>query len=145
MSAMKVYNSDELNILVGPVLVNNGLANGDVIRVESSSDIIDYEVGCDGEVAISRTNDHTASIYIMVMSTSAANDGLSILANLAKTAPKMAGAIVPIEISDRNGRSTYKGANCVVSKEPNRVFGKKANTNEWKIFVAQLVRVDGGN
>jgi hypothetical protein len=142
---LKVYNADEVDIAVGPVLVDSGFADGEFLRIEQESDDAEDVVGSDGEVSVSRTNDSRANVTILVMQTSDSNDGLSALSALFKTAPGGAGGIVPIVIRDKNGRTLVTGANCWVGRAPDRSFDRTAQANEWKIRVAHLVRFDGGN
>ena len=142
---LKVYNADEVDIVVGAVLVNSGFADGEFLRVEQESDDTEDVVGTDGEVSVSRTNDQRATITILVMQTSDSNDGLSAYATAAKTAPGMTGAIVPVLIKDQNGRTLMEGANAWVQRSPDRSFDRTAQANEWAIRVAHLTRLDGGN
>ncbi len=145
MAETKVYNPDEMTIAVGPVLIENGFADGEFIRVEQESDDTEDVAGTDGEVAVSRTNDRRATITIILMQTAAANAGLSTLSNLARSAPGMTGAIVPLLIRDRNGATLYTGQNAWVRRAPDASFDRTATGREWQIRVADLIRVDGGN
>lgn len=142
---LRQYHADELLITLGPVIINGGFADGEFLRVEQDTEDTTDVVGSDGEVAVSRTNDRRATATIMLLQTAAANDGLSILSNLAKEAKAMAGAIVPFAVKDLNGRTLLFGANAWVSKAPDRTFDRGATANEWSIRIAHLVRYDGGN
>ncbi len=143
--SLKVYNADEVVVVLGSVLIDSGLADGEFLRVEQDTDDTEDVVGTDGEVAVSRTNDRRATVTILVMQTSSGNDGLSTLSNLTREAAGMTGAILPLLIKDTNGRTLITGANAWVSRAPDRSFDRTAQTNEWKIRVAQLARFDGGN
>jgi len=145
MGVLKVYNADEVDIIVGPYLIDSGLADGEFLRIEQESDDTEDVAGTDGEVAVSRTNDQRATATILVMQTSDGNDGLSVLSNLARTAPGMAGAIHPFLVKDKNGRTIHEGQNAWVRRAPDRSFDRTAQTNEWQIRIAHLGRFDGGN
>lgn len=142
---LKVYTADEIDMAVGPVIIDSGLGDDEFLRIEQESDDTEDMVGVDGEVTVSRTNDRRATFTFIVMQTSDANDGLTALSTLAKTATGMAGGIVPVLVRDKNGRSLFEGANGWVRRSPDRTFGRTAGTNEWQVRVAQLARFDGGN
>jgi hypothetical protein len=136
---------DEVIISLGPVIIDSGFADGEFIRIEQESDDTEDVAGTDGEVTVSRTNDGRATITFLLMQTSIANDGLSTLSNLTRSAPNMAGAIVPLLISDPNGRALFEAANAWVARPPDRSYDRTPQANEWKIRCAKLVRFDGGS
>lgn len=143
--SLKVYNADEVTVILGGVIIDSGLADGEFLRIEQESDDTEDVAGTDGEVAVSRTNDRRATVTILVMQTSNGNDGLTALSTLTREAAAMAGAIVPLLVKDNNGRTVIEAANAWVARAPDRSFDRTAQTNEWKIRAAQLARVDGGN
>jgi hypothetical protein len=145
MGLLKVYNSDEVTIAIGPVLIENGFADGEFCRIESENDDTEDVAGTDGEVAVSRTNDRRGTISIMLLQTSDANRGLSLLSNLAREAPNMAGAIVPALVSDQNGAGLWISENSWVQRPPDASFDRTAQTREWAVRCANLIRNDGGN
>ena len=142
---LRVYNADEVDLIIGPVIVDSGLAEDEFLRIEQESDDTEDVVGVDGEVTVSRTNDRRATATVLVMQTSIANDGLTILSNLVRSAPGMIGAILPFLVRDKNGRTLHEAPNCWVRRAPDRSFGRTANTNEWQVRIAHLGRIDGGN
>jgi len=142
---LKVYNADEVTIVIGPVLVQSGLADGEFLRIEQETDDTEDVAGTDGEVAVSRTNDRRATATVLLMQTSDSNDGLSTLSALAKEAAGMAGGIVPFLVKDKNGRTLHTAANCWVRRAPDRSFDRTAGTNEWQVRLSHLARFDGGN
>lgn len=145
MGLLKVYNSDEVSIIVGPVIITSGFADGEFLTIEGEADDTEDVAGTDGEVAVSRTNDRRATAMIKLMQTADANDGLSVLSNLARSAPAMVGGIVPFLVSDQNGRSLWTGENCWVQRPPDISLDRTAQSREWTIRIANLVRFDGGN
>ena len=140
-----VYNSDEVLIVMGPVTVQGGRGDDEFCRIEPESNIAEDVVGVDGEVVVSRTNDGRHTVTLTVLQTSKANNGLSILANLFKTAPGAAGGIVPFLVKDLNGLALYTAENAWIQKEPDVTYARAAGTREWEIRAAQLIRVDGGS
>ncbi len=141
----KVYNSDEITILLGPVLIDEGFADGEFLRIEQASEDAQSVVGTNGEVAVSRTNDRRATITILLLQTASANQGLSVLSNAFKLSPNSTGAIHPFLASDQNGASKYAAKNAWVMKPPDVSYDRTAQTREWQIECANLLRNDGGN
>ncbi len=141
----KVYNSDEVTIVMGFVLINEGFADGEFLRIEQNTEDAQSVVGTNGEVAVSRSNDRRALITILLLQTASANTGLSVLSNLFKLSPNSAGSIVPFLTKDQNGTALYTAANAWVMKPPDVSFDRTAQTREWQIECANLLRVDGGN
>ena len=141
----KVYNPEEMIILLGPVLISSGFADGEFLRVEGEADDVQDVVGADGETAISRSNDRRATVMIILLQTAAANQGLSVLSNLARNSPNMAGAVHPLAVSDGNGATVYAAENAWVMKPPDVSFDRTAQSREWPIRCANLIRNDGGN
>ena len=142
---VKVYNADEVTVVLGPALIESGLADGEFVRVEQESDDTVDVVGVDGEVSVSRTNDKRTDVTIIVMSTSSGNDSLSVLSNLIRTVPGMVGGIVPLKVKDRNGRALYTAENAWIKKPPDVSYDRQATPREWTVRAAHLIRYDGGN
>ncbi len=146
MAAAKIYNPDEVSIVLGPALINSGYADGEFIRIEAESEDSTDVVGSDGEVAISRTNDRRATITIILMQTADVNTQLSVLSNLFRSAPGALGGVVPFLLRDRNsGAGLYTAENAWIAKPPDISFDREATSREWMIRCADLVRIDGGN
>lgn len=142
---VKVFNPDEVVIVVGPALIEDGLADGEFVRLEQETDDTADVVGVDGEVSVSRSNDKRATLTIILMATSRHNDTLSVLSNLVRNAPGMTGGIVPFVLKDRNGRALYTGQNSWVQKPPDVSYDRQATPREWTIRIAHCIRVDGGS
>ena len=141
----RIYNADEMTIVVGPVLITSGYAEDDFLTVEGEADDVTDVSGADGETAVSRSNDRRATATITLLQTAAANQGLSILSNLARNSPNMAGAIVPFLARDQNGTTLYTGENSWVMKPPDAAFGRTAKERAWPVRVANMKRNDGFN
>ena len=113
--ALKIYDPDEVTIVMGPVLITSGLADGEFVRVEQESDAFSDVVGTDGEVARSKTNDRRATITFMLLQTSDFNDQLSALTALDQSTSGGAG-VVPLFIGDRQGRARHAAAPRVIGQ-----------------------------
>jgi len=140
----KVYNADQVSLIVAGALIEAGFADGEFLRVEQDSDDWLDVVGTDGEVAVSRSNDRRATITVILLQTSDGNDVLSALSNLSRASNGLAGA-GPLFIRDRNGRTVYRASSCWVSKPPDASFDRTATAREWTLRCDRLVRFDGGN
>lgn len=142
---VKVYNADEVTIVFGASILDSGFADGEFLRVEQDTDDTEDFVGTDGEVTISRTNDRRATMTVVLMQTSSGNDEMTVYSNLTRNSPNFTGAILPMAVKDQNGRTLHEGTHCWVAKAPDRSFDRGPQRVEWKIRVAHLDRVDGGN
>lgn len=142
-NALKVYDADQVNISVAGFPIDSGFADGEFLRIEQESDDFSDVAGTDGEVARSKSNDRRATITILLMQTSSANQALSALSNLDRLTPNGAG-IAPFLVQDGNGATIYEAASCWVMKPPDVTFDREATTREWTLRVADLIRFDSG-
>ena len=141
----RVYNPEEIIFFIGPVLITSGFADGEFLRVEGETDDVQDVAGADGEVAISRSNDRRATVTLILLQTAQANAGLTVLSNLVRNAPNMAGAVQPCGVRDGNGSTRFAAENSWIMKPPDASFDRTAQPREWPIRCANLVRFDGGN
>jgi hypothetical protein len=145
LDSLKTYNADEVAITLGPVIMDRGFAEDEFIRIEWDTTDTEDTVGVDGEVTVSRTNDRRATVTVILSQTSDINDQLSVLNNLARSAPGMTGAIQPFALKDLNGRTLYASQNAWVMSSPSASFARTAQPREWQIRCANLVATVGGN
>lgn len=141
---MKVYNADQVQIVVAGIPVTGGWGDGDFVSIESDEDAFSLVVGTDGEATRSRTNNKGATITLTLMQSSDVNDLLSALHALDVNSPGGAG-IGPFFCRDGNGRSLYMAESCWIQKRPTAVFGREAGPREWVIRTDKLIAFDGGN
>lgn len=140
----KVYDADQVTVLVAGVPITSGYADGEFCTVEQETEDFMDVVGTDGEVTRSKTNDRRATITIKLMQSSDGNALLSALNNLDKFGTGGAG-IGPLLIKDRQGTSVYSSAKCWISKPPSVTFDRDAKERTWTIRCSNLIRFDGGN
>jgi hypothetical protein len=143
MAATKTQDADQISISYGGADIH-GFAPDSVIEIEQESNDFEDEVGADGEVSRSKTNDRRATIRIYLMATSDSNDLLSAISNADRKAPNGAG-IAPLYVRDRSGRAVYSAAECWVRKPPQVSFKRSAQERVWELRCANLERFDGGN
>lgn len=141
---LKIYDADQVTLIVCDIPIDSGYADGEFVRVEQDSDDFTDVVGTDGEVTRSKTNDHRATVTVILMQSATGNAVLSALNNVDKNTPGGAG-VGTLLIRDKQGTSIYSASKCWIAKPPDVSFGKEAGPREWKIRVADLKRLDGGN
>lgn len=141
---LRHYDADEVTIVVGPVLIDDGFADGEFVRIEQESDDFTDVAGSSGEVARSKTLDRRATITIILLQTAAANDALSVISNTDRETAGGAG-VVPMMIRDRQGRALYTAENVWIMKPPDVSLDRGATSREWVLRTDNLVRFDGGS
>lgn len=139
----KVYDADQVSVIVGGVPIDAGFADGEFLRIEQETDDFEDVVGTDGEVTRSKTNDRRATATIILMQTSSSMQHLSALSNLDRLTPNGAG-IVPFMVRDRNGGTLYEAEHAWVRRPPDASFDRMATSREWTIRLARLERNDAG-
>lgn len=141
---LKIYDANEITIIIAGIPIDSGFADGEFLRIEQDSDDFSDVVGTDGEVTRTKTNDRRATITLILSQSSSSNAVLSALNLLDKKVGNGAG-VGPFLVRDKQGTSLYSASKSWVAKPPNAGFGREASTREWKIRVADLDRLDGGN
>lgn len=144
MGDCRVYDPDQITIVLGGIIIDTGFAEDEFVSVTQNAQDFEMVVGVDGDVTRSKTNDHTGRVTLSLMQSSPLNAALSTLNNLDRKTPNGAG-IVPLLIKDRSGTSLYVASKAWIAKPPDAPFAKKASARQWLIDVADLERLDGGN
>ena len=139
-----VYDPNEVSIVVCGIPIEGGFADGTFVELEQDSDDFVDVAGTDGDVTRSKTNDRRATITLTLMSSSPANALLSALNNIDRRAGNGAG-VGPCLIKDNQGTSLHAGEKSWIAKPPTVTYDKTATPRVWKIRVASLERLDGGN
>lgn len=142
--ATKVYDADQVSVVLMGVPISSGYADGEFLRIEQEAEDFTHKVGTDGEVTRSKTNNRVAKVTLRLMQSSDGNAALSAINNLDRSAPNGAG-IGPFLVRDRQGTSLFTASKCWISKPPNVTMAREATEREWELTVADLVRLDGGN
>jgi hypothetical protein len=137
------YNPDHVAITAAGVLIQ-GYADGEFVVIEHMTDQFQEEVGTDGEVVVSPSNDRRMKITIKLMQTSQSNPVLSSLLNAQLNA---AGPMptFEIQVEDTDGGTTAHGSEAWIAKWPSSSFDRTAKSREWEIHVAFGTRDEAGN
>lgn len=138
---MKEYQASQVSITIAGIPIS-GYADGTFITVERDEDSFTKQVGTDGEVTRSKSNNRTGAITLVLMQTSASN--LLLSAWLA-TDELGGSSIGPFLMKDNSGNSIYAAQNCWARKYPSAEFGREATSREWIIDCDNLVITEGGN
>lgn len=149
MSAVKVYDADQVSVLVGTVAISrgpaaSGYADGEFVRIEQQDDDFKIIVGTDGQLTRSKTNNKLTKITIRLMQSSDSNAYLSSLRTADQVGTNGAG-IVNVLINDRNGTSLHAAQFGWVNKPPDAVYDREAKEREWALMCYMDERLDGGN
>jgi hypothetical protein len=132
----KKYLPDEITVQVGGDLIH-GWAPGEFVVIEENAPRMEQVVGTDGEVAVSRILDRTATITIKLLQTSDSNDIFEDMMAKNQNGPGLPG-VKNIMIRDRQGRSLHEAPQCFVLEAPSATYDKSATPREWKLGVPQL-------
>jgi len=142
--ALKVYDANEILMIIAGIPVTSGYDDGEFCRIEQETEDFTDKVGTDGEVTRSRTNDKRATCSVILMQSSLGNALLSALNNIDRLAGNGAG-VGPFLVQDLQGTALYAAAECWISKPPDVSFDREPTAREWTIRIASLERFDGSN
>jgi hypothetical protein len=145
----KIYDASEISVSIAGIPIDpgtgpGGYADGEFMTIEWEGDQFTDVVGTDGEVTRSKTNDLRATATLRLMQSSAANAALSALSLLDQKTPNGAG-VGAFMVRDRSGLSIHEAAECWIAQMPNATYGREAGPREWKIRIAKLNSLIGGN
>jgi hypothetical protein len=142
--ATKVYDANQVSIIIGTINVEEGWDDGEFITIEFNEDQYIHVKSTDGMSTRSKSNNVSAILTLKLMQSSPSNDALSALWALDQLGNNGAG-IVPLRINDKSGRSVYTALECWISKHPDVAFDREPTAREWTIEIADLVPLTGGN
>lgn len=140
----KQWQAEQITIFFCGLLIDSGYADGEFLSIEQSEKDYTAVVGTDGEVTRCKTNNRHTTITIKLMQTSSGNDKLSALSNLDISVPGGAG-VGAFLVRNRLGRSLYTAEKAWIAGPPKVSFDREAQTMEWTLECAYLIRSDGGS
>ena len=132
--AVRSYDSKEVNLVVGGVVIT-GVASGSWISVERSEDDFTEYVGAKGEVALAETNNRTGDVTVTLDNTS---PSCTYLYQLSKRRGR--NALVDVVVVDANeeGRVRMSASQARVRRPANYESGNEIKEREFSIFCADL-------
>lgn len=143
MANAKFYDPDKVVIYFAGITVQ-GYADGSFVEVARLSPAFKDEIGTDGEVARSKTNDRRLKVTVKLIQTSSTNSAFSSLLTVDENAPNGAG-VGSFQIQDLQGATLVSGAQAWLVGYPDQDFDRTAKSREWEIRVARATVFVGGN
>lgn len=137
----KKYNPADVSIIVVGIPIS-GYADGTFITVERDEDAFTKQIGTDGEVTRSKSNNKTGNATLTLMQTSASNALLSALHALDELSGNGVG---PFLMKDNSGNTVHAAQNCWIRKYPTSEWAREAGAREWVIDMDVLNSYEGGN
>jgi hypothetical protein len=131
---VKNYDPKKVVITFGGVPIM-GFADGDFVE-STPNDAEGYkkQIGADGEVGRSRSNDNTHTVVITLMQSSLSNQYLSGI----RTADKLTGKMkLPLSITDLNGISLEFWPEAWLKGDPTWGYGKEMKERQWTFDTGQ--------
>lgn len=131
-----VYDSKKVKVYIGGEQIV-GFSPDSKVTITPASDGTDRQVGTDGDVAFSVSNDNTFDIKINLMQSSKSNDKLSAFYN----AFTKNGTTKRIMIKDLSGSTVFSAPQCAPKNYAEAGFQKTAQSREWTIVTSQAENV----
>lgn len=138
MSDPRFYDSKQVFVTLGNRPLQSGRAEGDFVTSAYEADAFSKTVGADGEVAISRSNNRSATIKLKFMQTSDGHKLLTQLYNAQLASGN--GSLLDYELRDLTGAMVEHAAKCWIQKAPDAAYGATVGEREWTLGCAELVR-----
>lgn len=139
--AVHTYAPDQVTVVFGPVVLS-GFAEDSFVTVEFEEDLWTKQVGADGHVTRSKTNNATARVTVRLAQTSSSNDLLSAIAEADRQTNQ---GVFPLMVKDGSGRSLHVAEGAWIVRSPNAEFAREAGVREWVFDTDQLQNFVGGN
>jgi hypothetical protein len=132
---VKSYDPKKVVVTFGGVPIS-GYTDGDFIEVApNDADGFKKQVGADGEVGRSQSNDNTHSVTITLMQSSMSNAHFHSI----RTADKISGrTILPLSITDMNGASLQFWQEAWIKGDPTWGYGKEMKERQWTFDTGQI-------
>ncbi|QKJ86684.1 DUF3277 family protein [Paramixta manurensis] len=138
------FDGSEVHVIIGTVPLS-GFSDGDSITATRSGDLFTKRSGLDGSTGRSKNTDKSGTIEVRLLSTSAANDALSLLMNMDSLGLE-GDAVFPISVVDMSGRTVISGSECWLQTPPSVAFSTNAvGERAWVFAAASLQLYVGGN
>lgn len=125
------YDSLDVTV-VGNDIIATGFADGDAITIGQNEESFSKQVGINGDVTFSETNDKTGFATLSFKATSPAVQQYEALSRAKGEA-----AIFPLWVIDANTNGlTSGGTKCRVKKSAEKSYSNEEGTREYEIEIA---------
>ena len=144
MADLRITDFKNIQVSFGAIPIE-GWGEGDVLTVTRESDAFTDRAGVTGDVARAATNDHRATVEIVVLASSPVNSLLSAAYSADINTPGGVG-VANFLIVDTNSEATLLlGANSWIQRPPDPVWGNEPKDYTWTIRIAHLRQFLSGN
>lgn len=142
---MKVYNADQVKIIVAGFPVDTGMGSDECARIEKDEDDVTTSSSIDGEGTVSVTNNGWHTVTLTCKKTSAMNARLSALHKAGRITAQ--GILVfPIAIVDAGSNGDlFVSHQAVMLRLPDEAYGREVQEVEWAFKVDNPERFIAGH
>lgn len=139
------YSADQVAAIVANRRIQGGYDDGEFISIEAAAEAWLPKVGADGESAVARSNNRSATVKIKLLHTSEGNLVLAQLYNQALLAPN--NVFLPFMLVDLSAESTIvcQAEHIVVQKMATISRAREVVANEWTCWVPVMNFTPSGN
>jgi hypothetical protein len=143
--SVKVYNADQVKILIGGFPVDSGMGADEVARIEKDEDDLTVGFSADGEGDVSINNNKWHTLTLTCKRTSGMNVRLSALHKAGQITP--AGVlVVPVAVVDAGSNGDlFVAHQAVILRMPDETFGREVSELEWAFKVHNPERFIAGH
>lgn len=146
---VKIYDCTQIAIVYAGVPISkgpgaSGYAEGIFLEYDQDGDDWGVKKGADGSLTRFGINEPVTLAQIHLMQTCASNAVFSGMRSLDIKGVNGAG-VGTFAATDLQGTSTIVAGKCWVLGPPKVGYGKEAGERIWRLVLAQVERLDGGN
>lgn len=137
----KTYNAKKVIITYNGIPIT-GFADGTFLTITPARERSTKKVGADGEVARSKSNDHTHEVTFTLLQTSASNNYLSNLLEVDRLTDVGA---YPLQVVDLSGTTLHFWDAAWIKQEADGEFANEISDRAWVLDTGQVAaNVTGG-
>lgn len=136
------YAPDDVGIVVGTQAAV-GVKQGTFIEADRAVDTAEMDIGSDGEATMVISPNESGTVKITLQQSSPTNDYYNTLFQ-ALQQKNTAVAVVPINVTDKNGTTVISCTQAVVQKVAKVTFADKSEGREWTFISGYLNIAPGG-
>lgn len=142
MGDVKTYDASKVIITFNFVPLS-GYADGEFLSITSSSPTFTKEVGADGKVSRSKSNDNTSEVAVTLKQSSQSNDYLSLMHQADKKSNLGKG---PLSVTDLSGTTLCFWPEAWIKQTPDQGFSKENGDRVWTFDTGNIGAENvGGN
>ncbi len=139
---VSTYDPKKIIVTYGGVQIA-GFSDGSLVDAEPNSDVFMEKIGADGEVARSRSADHTYKVTFALQQVSPSNDYLSSVLLLDASGNN---GVLPLVIADLNGTSLLVFPAAWIKTKAKSSSAKEVGDRTWTLHTGQVLTENiGGN